>query len=444
LKKVLILAYDFPPYVSVGAQRPDYWFKNFSRFGITPVVVTRQWRTDIENDLSYISSGMSETSIIEENEYGVIVKTPYFPNISNRIILKYGYNRFVLFRKILSATIEFVQFFTNRIGSKKNLYWGARKYIQDNKVDLILATGDPFILLKYASDLSKEFKIPWIADYRDPWYHTDLDSKSFLRKFFEKRMESKINKSAKRIITVSELLKNVIQEKDMSKISIIANGYDDQLFNKNLVHENQTILNISYAGTIADFHPIESFLNALSSFKSKRPSAVFKLNFFGINKVDELKKSINEKHQNLIDHVVFEKKLSNASLIEKLKTHHLLLLFNSYASSGTKIYDYLALKKKILFCYTDDKDALNLYFTKRRIGFNTELNLNAQREILEYTNAALFVRDHNQLIKAFEEIFHEFETSSNISCHSKNIEYYSRSFQTKKLADIINESVHEQ
>ncbi len=34
MKKVLILAYDFPPYVSVGGLRPYSWYKYFKEFGL--------------------------------------------------------------------------------------------------------------------------------------------------------------------------------------------------------------------------------------------------------------------------------------------------------------------------------------------------------------------------------------------------------------------------
>jgi hypothetical protein len=444
LKKILILAYDFPPYVSVGVQRPYYWYKNFYRFDLKPIVITRQWDNNIENDLLYISPSNRQQTIIEENDFGLLVKTPYKPNFSNKIILKYGYSKYSLIRKVFSLLAEFFQYFTHRIGTKKNIYWGAREYIKKNEIDLILATGDPYILLKYASDLSKEFNIPWIADYRDPWYHTDLESKSFLRKYFEKRMESRINETAHRIITVSELLKNVIEEKDKSKISIIQNGYDDQLFNIVSSKENQNILNISYAGTIADFHPLESFLIALSEFKTNNPKISFKLNFIGTNKVDDIKCLIIDKIQNIKENIIFEKKVDNYELIENLKTHHILLLFNSYASSGTKIYDYLALKKKILFCYTDDQEALDLYFSKRRIGFNIELNMKYQQEILEKTNSAFFVKDRNHLQNVLKDIFSEFEKTSNISCKTEKTYSYSRSFQTEKLAQIIKECIHEQ
>ena len=42
MKKVLILAYDFPPYVSVGGLRPYSWYKYFHEFGLYSVFVPEQ------------------------------------------------------------------------------------------------------------------------------------------------------------------------------------------------------------------------------------------------------------------------------------------------------------------------------------------------------------------------------------------------------------------
>ena len=55
MKKVLILAYDFPPYVSVGGLRPHAWYKYLKEFGVEPIVVTRQWENVHGNHLDYIS-----------------------------------------------------------------------------------------------------------------------------------------------------------------------------------------------------------------------------------------------------------------------------------------------------------------------------------------------------------------------------------------------------
>ena len=51
MKKVLILAYDFPPYVSVGGMRPYNWYRYLKEFDVEPVVITRQWENKHGNQL---------------------------------------------------------------------------------------------------------------------------------------------------------------------------------------------------------------------------------------------------------------------------------------------------------------------------------------------------------------------------------------------------------
>ena len=154
MKKVLILAYDFPPYVAVGGLIPFNWYKHLKEFGVEPIVVTRQWGNVHGNHLDYISAGESEESIIENTEFGIIIRTPYKPNFANRLMLKYGDKKHRILRKSISAFYEIAQFIFP-IGPKAALYRGAREFLKNNEVDLILATGDPFVLFSFASKLSK-------------------------------------------------------------------------------------------------------------------------------------------------------------------------------------------------------------------------------------------------------------------------------------------------
>ena len=131
MKKVLILAYDFPPYVSVGGLRPYSWYKYFNEFDIYPVVVTRQWGNKYGNHLDYIDQGHSENAIIEESEKGTIIRTPYKPNIANKIMLKYGDSGFRIFRRIMTAYYEFAQYIFF-VGPKRKIYFEAKKYLKNN------------------------------------------------------------------------------------------------------------------------------------------------------------------------------------------------------------------------------------------------------------------------------------------------------------------------
>jgi hypothetical protein len=79
-------------------------------------------------------------------------------------MLKYGEKKYRFLRKSISAFYEFGQFI-RLFGPKAGIFKEAESYLKNNKVDAIIASGDPFVLFYYASKLSKEFNIPWIADY---------------------------------------------------------------------------------------------------------------------------------------------------------------------------------------------------------------------------------------------------------------------------------------
>ena len=48
-------------------------------------------------------------------------------------------------------------------------------------------------------------------------------------------------------------------------------------------------------------------------------------------------------------------RLNTNELTEKLAKNNLVLLFNDYAYLGTKIFTYIAINRKIIFCFKNDK-----------------------------------------------------------------------------------------
>ena len=52
--------------------------------------------------------------------------------------------------------------------------------------------------------------------------------------------------------------------------------------------------------------------------------------------------------------------MENLKLAKELAKQNVCLLFNDYSILGTKIFDYLAVRRKIIFCYDDDKAAAEL------------------------------------------------------------------------------------
>lgn len=65
MKKVLILAYDFPPYVSVGGLRPYSWYKYLHQSDVYPIVITRQWNNQYGNGMDYVAPSESSETLVE-------------------------------------------------------------------------------------------------------------------------------------------------------------------------------------------------------------------------------------------------------------------------------------------------------------------------------------------------------------------------------------------
>lgn len=435
MKKVLILAYDFPPYVSVGGLRPYAWYKYFKEYDIEPIVVTRQWNNNYKNHLDYIAPSESKNIIIENTELGTIIKTPYIPNLANKLMLKYGENKFKIIRKIISAYFEIMQWFFN-IGPKSNIYKASIKYLKNNKVDAIIATGDPFILFKYASKLSKKYNTPWIADYRDPWVQDISRRQMPLLNFLDSYFEKKYLKNVSTITTVSEFLSNVISQNIKNKKTLILpNGYDINNIETDFVKTD--FLNFAFAGSIYNWHPIENILTTFEKFILENNVKNIQLNFYGVNNEEYLRKYITENKIKLINYIHFYPKLQNEKLHEKLIKSNVFLLFNDYSILGTKIFDYLGLKRKIILCFSNDKEADLLRQKYFKVIESVSENDHLQEDLLKETQSGIVAKDAKHFYTILEQLYAEFCKKGFIECSTINAEKYSRKYQVEKLAKII-------
>ena len=440
MTKLLIIAYDYPPYVSVGGLRPFSWFKYLHLFDIYPIVVTRQWQNKLGNSLDYISPGYSDVTEIEETATGTTIKTPFEPNAANKIYLKYGEHKFKIFRKLIALYYEVIQFifFT---GSKSKIYKEADEFLKNNQVDCIIATGDPFILFKYASKLSRKYSIPWIADYRDAWVQDKTTTDNPLYKlwcaFFEKRFLKNVSK----ITTVSTFIQKQIEQNIEGKsFEIVYNGFDPEILNVTKdIKQTSEKLSIVLAGTIYDSHPIESFLRICNEVLTEHKEAGLELNFYGINKENDLKQLLHEKFRLLEKNTLFHPRMANLELAKAMSRQNVCLLFNDYSVLSTKIFDYLAVRRKILLCYEDDPEANELKKEFFWIGELETESKQLQADMITATNSGIVIKDSAHLKETLLDLIGEIKEKGFISCDSKNIEQYSRVKQVERLAEIVKE-----
>lgn len=416
MKKVLVLAYDFPPYNSIGGQRPYGWFKYLKEFGYEPIVVTRHWDNDIKNSIDYVKPSKNKSISKEKFENGIVYKAPFFANYRDKLIFKFGLEKYILLRKSLSFFYQIFEFVSFKFDNKSSLFFLAREVIKEHKIDYIIATGEPFILFKYASILSKQNNIPWIADYRDGW-STNYNRSKWEQLYYSK-IEKKILSGASLVTASSMEFAEQLQKFLNKKVAVVLNGFFEEKFTNLDLSQKQSKFIVSFAGTLYPYQPIEIIAQGVSMFLSKERTDVL-VRFIGVKFYPEQVARIKKAFGTMNTIIEFTERIPHDETIKLLNESSVLLL---PASAGhpqiyAKVFDYLALRKNILLCQSDE---------------------GSLKQIISETHSGVICNSANEVAEAFEKMYVEWKSKGSVSCNSKNIEKYSRRNQTKVLAEILH------
>jgi len=360
LKKALILAYDFPPYNSIGGQRPYAWLQHFKEFGIEPIVVTRHWDLPINSPEDCYLPSIHRSVETETTDYGTIIRVPFNPNLRDRLISRTG-----IFASLARKALSLAQLLTEHsfafFDNKRTLYEGARQYLAKNKVDVIIATGEPFILFSYTCRLSKEFGTPWIGDYRDGWStNYNMSFVGIAGKFqhwLMNQIEKKTASTSTLLTTAAPSFSEEIAAlvgRNSDDIPVIYNGYFEEKF-KDL--DNVPLkqkFSIAHAGTLYSFQRVETFLNGFNLFLEQYPSAEIEVTFYGLNfypaQIARVKAASGKAE------VVFTDKMPHDEILKELASSHIQLLLATPEKHQiyAKVFDYIATGRPILMVENDN------------------------------------------------------------------------------------------
>ena len=428
-KKVLILAHDFPPYVSVGGMRPYGWFKYLNKEKYEVTVITRSWNEKVISALDCIRPSSNKAVISEVLEAGIVYRVPYFPNLRDRIILKFGLNKLVFIRRILSFFIDLFKHSFFFFDSSKEIYKQADKILQEEVFDFIIATGEPFILFKYAHLLSKKHQVKWIGDYRDGWTTNQrkaalsITEKVLLKNYRVK--ELKYVRSASLITTAAQDYKVELQKFIQNKeIKVILNGF---ITDKNELLENKSSIKkfeISYLGTLYGHQNVGLFLQGVEAFliESKLSTDEFQINFIGMDFYREQKERVLNSSNFVVPYLNFTEKIPFNELPQIIKNTSLLLLLSKKDMNwlNAKIFDYLLFNRRVLFIGND-------------YGILEKL-------LIESENTSIYADEVSAIHSELNKVYEEFKQKSFLANenNSAKVFQYSRENQTKYLEEYLD------
>lgn len=421
MKKALIITYYWPPAGGSGVQRWLKFVKYFREFGVEPVVYT------IDNP----NYPIIDESLQSDIPKGVEVLTqPIFE--PNNVVSFFGKKKKES-AGFLNPNPSFVGKIAQYIRANYFIpdarkFWVKpsvkylKKYLEKNKIDVIITTGPPHSLHLIGLKLKQDLNIKWIADFRDPWTEIDyFHQLPLTEKAIKKhhKLEQEVLTSADAVLVVGDTMKAAYDQFN-SNVKTVTNGFDDEVDSATVVLDSK--FTMTHIGLMnADRNP-KMLWQVLSEIciENKSFKNDFQLKIIG--KVDASIHTEISKHD-LIENVGFVDYVTHDKVIEfQKKAQVLLLLVNNVPSAKGiitgKIFEYLMAKRPILAIAPADGDLA---------------------AILQNTNAGKVVdfEDNVLLKKNILNLYNKFK-QWNLDVESKNIEQFHRKQLTKKVAEIIN------
>lgn len=423
MRKVLVITYYWPPAGGPGVQRWLKFVKYLRDFDVETVLY------------------------IPENPHYPLIDNTFLKDIPNDLIIykhpiKEPYRLASLFsskktKRISSGIIQSKdQSFIEKmfLWVRGNLFIpDARKFwvkpsvnylrgvLEKEGIDTIITTGPPHSVHLIGYYLKQTKAVNWIADFRDPWttigYHKKLKLTSSAKRK-HKLLESKVLKSADKIIVTSATTKKEFEQITEQPIKVITNGYDSEISSTQKLDEKFTISHIGSMLTgrnpVKLWQVLSDLLKNNIDFKN-----ALHLQFIGVIS-DDVLQSLNDfglqTHFKVVGYVSHEK------AIEFQKTSQILLLveIDSQETIGIipgKLFEYMAAKRPILGVGPKNWEVADI------------VNDTKSGCIFEYS-------DDIALKNVILDWFTQYQ-KGELFVTSKDIEQYSRRELTRKLAEYI-------
>lgn len=251
MKKVLIIAYYWPPAGGPGVQRWLKFVSYLSEFGVQPVVYLPENPTYPLEDDTLLSQVPENVEIIRKSiwePYGLasLISKKKTKRIGSGMITKKKQS--FLERLFLGIRGNLFIPDARKFWVKPSIKFLSR-YIEQEGIQTIITTGPPHSLHLIGMGLKSKFKLQWIADFRDPWttigYHSQLKLGANARKK-HRQIEQQVVDTADKLIVTSQTTKQEFSKLTQTPITVITNGYDGEI----MEYEKSEKFTLSHIGSL--------------------------------------------------------------------------------------------------------------------------------------------------------------------------------------------------
>ncbi|MFY7731255.1 MAG: glycosyltransferase, partial [Flavobacterium sp.] len=294
-------------------------------------------------------------------------------------------------------------------------------YIQQHGIDTVITTGPPHSLHLIGLGLKQRYDIKWIADFRDPWttigYHKELKLSKYAANK-HKTLESRVLNTADAILVTSPTTRKEFMELTDKPISVITNGYDNEVVVKQPLDDKFTLAHI---GSFLSERNPRALWQALAELVNDNPEFAekFRLKLIGAVSREVLNSIADYGLNSYVDNLGY---VPHAEAVAQQRKSQVLLLIEidrpeTKCIIPGKLFEYMVSNRPILAIGPEGAD---------------------MAEIVKTTNTGVFaLYTEKQKIKhTLIQYFAEYQKGA-LKSHAIGLQHYSRKNLTEQLASLL-------
>jgi hypothetical protein len=252
MNKVLIITYHFPPRPTVAGLRPLGLARYLPEFGWEAVILTAALPGRPDPQFEVVETPRRDSSAIGwgrrlfqlDPDQTLMAQ---IAQLKSRLKIRSEKSPLDL---LLTAIGEVTAYPDPQKGWRRFAIKTGENILQQQEIKALISTSPPVTTHIIAKRLKDEFKVPWVADFRDLWTQNYYYPYSPLRRMIEKRLELDTLSAADALVTVSQPAADDLRSLHKQKpVHSIPNGFDPAEVNTtppNLTDK----FTITYTGTL--------------------------------------------------------------------------------------------------------------------------------------------------------------------------------------------------
>jgi glycosyltransferase involved in cell wall biosynthesis len=356
-RKVLVIAYIFPPVGGAGVQRVVKFVKHLRKHGWDPTILTVANPSVPVIDESLTGDVPPEVQVVRakslEPSYAVkaaVTLERVGKQSIWRCVKRLGA------RAVRSCASMVLQ-------PDLQILWypaavaAGKKLLCAERFDAIFVTAPPYSSLLVGRALARASNLPLVADYRDEWAisNDQLENKQLgiFSRSLQRRMENRVLRTASGVVATTEAsaesLRGRCREANAkAAVHCIYNGFDRDDFRHIIPAERDSrLFRIVYMGTLWNLTSVAPFKEGVKTFSETRPDLARRLEVVFVGRRVGKQVALVEGLQQLPCRTVVQDYLEHSKVLGYLASADAALLLLSNASGAervvpAKLFEYAA------------------------------------------------------------------------------------------------------